>query len=127
MALDHAKIEQYLRDTNEILLQLGAYIAQPEYHRDEADSGAVRRLRVAIAALEAACETLGRMPGPVPAILPSFPPTPEPVPVRSTLPPEPPPSDQPPPPSPPPPSGQATARRRAAPVGPDAPTGFTRL
>ena len=84
MALDHNRIEQYLRDTNEMIIQLGNYIATPEYDRDEADSGAIRRLRVAVAALEAACETLGRMPGPVPTVLPAFPPMPEPPPMPDT-------------------------------------------
>jgi hypothetical protein len=60
--LDLDKIDRYILDTNEMVLQLGNYVAAADNRRTEEDDGAVRRLRIAAAALVGACEALSRMP-----------------------------------------------------------------
>jgi len=116
--LDHDRINKFIKDCNEMVLQLGEYIAMPEYERNEQDSGDVRRLRVVVDALSGACDAVGRMPGPVPVI--------------NTMPPPPPPLTQPMVPGdahnpPPPQDTPATPRRRGAPVNPTAPSNYSRL
>lgn len=84
MALDHNRITQFIRDANEMVTQLGEYIAIPERDRTEEDNGEIRRLRVVAASLVAAADAVGRtltsMPSPMtaPSVPPPVPSTPTP-------------------------------------------------